>query len=117
MARTTWTFDGVSFRVKSADSYDPWFSRSVEYTLDRVLGGTSTYLDIGGFVFAPLTIMAQFASEATRDAMLAKVGTTGTISNDAPSARSGTATLVRATRQDGPSGQAFYLECMFEGRP
>ncbi len=117
MSRTTWTFDSVSFRVKSAESYDPWFSRTVEYTLDRVLGGYKTYLDQGAVTFTPLSFTAQFVSEATRDAMLAKIGVTGTISNDSPAARSGSATLVKASRVDGPSGSAWYLDCMFEGRP
>jgi hypothetical protein len=117
MARTTWTFDSVTFRVKAAESYDPWFSRTIDYTLDKVLGGYHTYLDQGAVTFTPLSFTAQFASEATRDAMLVKIGTTGTLSNDSPAARSGSATLVRALRVDGPSGQAFYLDCTFEGRP
>lgn len=117
MARTTWTFDGVSFRVKSEDERDPWFSRSYEYTLDKVLGGAQTYLDLGAVSFSPLEFRAQFASEVARDAMMAKLGVTGTISNDAPPARSGTATLLKTFRIDNPSGMAFYLDVMFEGRP
>jgi len=117
MARITWTFDSVSFRVKGADEYDPWFSPSSEYTLDRVLGGATSYLDIGGTTYTPLAFRAQFASEATRDAMIVKLGVTGTLSKDGAAARSGTATLLKTARVDGPSGQAFYLDCMFEYRP
>jgi hypothetical protein len=117
MARYTWSFDGVSFRVKSADERDPWFSPSYEYTLDRVLGGSQSYLDLGAVNYTQLAFRAQFTSEATRDAMIAKLGTTGTISNDSPAARSASATLLKTARVDTPSPSAWYLDCMFEYRP
>lgn len=117
MARTTWTFDGVSFRVKSEDERDPWFSSEYLHTYDEVLGGTNGYLDLGALSRTPLECRAQFASEATRDAMIAKLGITGTLSNDSAAARSGSATLLKTHRVDTPSGQAFYLDCMFRLRP
>jgi hypothetical protein len=94
MARITWTFDGVSFRVKGSDEYDPWFGHEYTHTYDEVLGGTQSYLDLGSHTRTPLEFRAQFASEATRDAM-----------------------VLKARRVDGPSGQAFHLDCMFRFRP
>jgi hypothetical protein len=117
MARYIWTFDSISFRVKSENEYDPWFSPSYEYTLDRVLGGEATYLDLGAKKREQLNIRAQFTSEATRDAMVLKLGITGTISNNAPAGHSATATLLKAFRVDNPSGMAYWLDCMFEYRP
>jgi hypothetical protein len=117
MARITWTFDGVSFRVKGSDEYDPWFGHEYTHTYDEVLGGTQSYLDLGSHTRTPLEFRAQFASEATRDAMVLKLGITGTLTNDSPAGYSGTATLLKARRVDGPSGQAFHLDCMFRFRP
>lgn len=117
MARITWTFDGVTFRARSSDEFDPWFSPAYEYTLDKVKGGTDTYLDLGAVGYPPLTLRAQFTSEATRTAMVAKLGTTGTLSNDSAFAPTGSATLVKTARVNNPSGQAYYLDCTFEYRP
>lgn len=114
MARIVWTFDSVSFRVRMTGEFDPWFSPSYQYATDLVLASTLSYLDLGAVKYNAIKVRAQFDTSVAREAMIAKLGTTGTLSNT--DSRSATATLVEALRVNNASGAAWWLDCTFEYR-
>jgi hypothetical protein len=92
-----WAFDGAPFAVASDGAFLPeWFTAKIETSVDVVAGSTSkVYVDIGGVSREPLSIMAQFTATASRDALEAKLGATGTLSDD--DGRSCQAILVAAS--------------------
>jgi len=94
----SWTFAGVSFGVVSDGPIEPeWFAARVERSVDAVAGSSSSkiYVDIGATVREPLGLVAQLTSTASRDALEALLGSTGTLADD--DGRSCTALLAAAT--------------------
>jgi hypothetical protein len=92
-----WSFDGALFAVASDGAMMPeWFTAKIETSVDVVAGSASkVYVDIGGVSREPLSLMAQFTATASRDTLEAKLGTTGTLSDD--DGRSCQAILVAAS--------------------
>jgi hypothetical protein len=93
----SWTFAGVSFAVVSDGPIEPeWFAVKVERTVDAVAGSSTgkVYVDIGATVREPLSLVAQFTSAATRDALEALMSQSGTLADD--DGRMATARLVAA---------------------
>jgi hypothetical protein len=99
--RTLWAFSGSYFVREVTDEYAPRFDGKQNYTKDLVLGATTSaqsYVDIGAFEVAPLTMKIEFETEAARNTFQALIGTSGTLSNTR--GRSYTALLVEVKRID-----------------
>jgi len=100
--KTIWQFAGSSFyREVGGDEYAPRFDGKMNTTKDLVLGATTaaqSYVDLGAFEVAPLTMKIEFTTEAARNTFQALLGTSGTLSNTR--GRSYTALLVEVKRID-----------------
>lgn len=108
----TWSFGGTTFRRRiSGGEWPRWFKRGTIHTISPLIGG-GRHTDVGGDDYEPLPITAAFETNAARQALLAKRGTTATLINI--SGTSITALLVDAVETDVGSNGLFLLECTFE---
>lgn len=112
---TVYTFNSIEFvRVLESTPFQPWLFGEIQYTLDAVLGGTDTYLDVGADVAPPLSFRALVANTTDRLNLRNSRGTTGALTNTR--GRTDTVTLVKATPIDGPQNQ-LYIDLTFVLRP
>lgn len=76
-----YSFGGVSF-ARGGFSYGDagWPTREAVRVIDDVLDSSTPYRDFGGTHIQPFAVTAAFDSRAARDSVVAKVGTTGTLS-------------------------------------
>jgi hypothetical protein len=116
--RTLWSFADVSFFYELVnDDYQQRFDGEYQYTKDIVLGATTaaqSYIDLGGFVVAPMQKRIAFSTSAARQTFQALIGTTATLSNDA--GLSYTATLLKVTRIEGGGGIIYRADAIWEQR-
>jgi hypothetical protein len=79
----SWSFGGDDFAVAASDPVFPeWFLKRVERTVDQVLGADARYVDIGGYSYEDLDLVAQFTTSAARSAIEARLGTVDTLEDD-----------------------------------
>ncbi len=113
---TTYTFAGVTFaRVVESDEVVPWLYPQPQYTIDTVLGGARTYLDIGASVAPPLSFRASCLSAANRVTLIGAVGTSGTLTNTR--GHTATVTLVKAVPVNSAPYAQWLIDLIFELRP
>ena len=107
-----WSFSGVTFvRVLSGDADPRWFVNQTLTAVDAVLGGTQRYVDIGGRDVGPITLRAMTDSTADRDSLIAKIGTSGTLT--AASGDAGTAILTRVSSSAAGATGLWFLDLEF----
>lgn len=110
-----WSFDGVSFAIFDGGTvFDEWFTTKQVLSIDPSLGGQRRIVDVGGVTYDPLSLMAQTTVQATRDSLVALLGTTGTLVDD--DGRTCTALLAAATpvRVITPTSGRYRARLVFE---
>lgn len=109
----TWTFAGVAFgRLLQGDTDPRWFVPALITAIDPVLYGTTRYVDIGGMDTGPLSLRVMVDQAADRDALLAAVGTSDTLT--AASGQSGTALLIKASPSAADGSGFWFLDLEFQ---
>jgi hypothetical protein len=110
-----WSFSSTAFDIYDGSSiFDEWFTREQIVTIDPALGGQRRTVDLGGISYQPLSVTAQVTSKATRDALVALLGSSATLTDD--DGRSCTALLVAATpiRVMSPTSGRYRAKLTFE---
>jgi hypothetical protein len=79
-ADKVWTFINVSFaRAVDSDKYTRIPVYQAVQSIDHIFNTVSAYRDSGGYIVQPIQLAATFNTYAEAQALLNKIGSTGTL--------------------------------------